>query len=112
MRDGVVLEGAHTNLFAVFNGILTTPPRTNYLLPGITRRVVLDLCEKRSIPCREKTILASELDQAEELMVTGTTAEITPIVLLNGAKAGSGRPGALTKMLQQAFLELVNSSHE
>jgi D-alanine transaminase len=110
VRDGVVLEGAHTNLFAVFNGILTTPPRTNYLLPGITRQVMLDLCEKLSIPCRERTILASEIDQAEELMITGTTAEITPIVRLNGEKAGSGSPGTLTKKLQQAFLEFVNSS--
>jgi D-alanine transaminase len=110
VRDGVVLEGTHSNLFAVFNGTLTTPPRTNYLLPGITRQVVLDLCEKLSIPCRERSILASELDQAEELMITGTTVEITPIVRLNGDKAGSGSPGRLTKKLQQAFLEFVNSS--
>jgi D-alanine transaminase len=110
VRDGVVLEGTHSNLFAIFNGILTTPPRTNYLLPGITRQVVLDLCEKLSIPCRERTILASELDQAEELMITGTTTEISPIVRLNRDKAGSGRPGELTKKLQQAFLKFVNSS--
>jgi D-alanine transaminase len=112
VRDGVVLEGTRSNLFAVFNGTLTTPPKTNYLLPGITRQVVLDLCKKISITCRERTILASELDQAEELMITGTTAEITPIIRIDGKNGGSGSPGILTKKLQQAFLEFVDSTSD
>ncbi|MFW6147257.1 MAG: aminotransferase class IV [Thermodesulfobacteriota bacterium] len=110
VRDGAVLEGTHTNLFAVLNGVLTTPPRTNYLLTGITRQVVLNLCRKHAVSYQERTILASELEQAEELMITGTTSEITPIVCLNGNTVGSGRPGNLTTYLQQAFLEFVDSS--
>jgi D-alanine transaminase len=110
VRDGVVLEGTRSNLFAVFNDILVTPPRTNYMLGGITRQVVLDLCHKHSISCQERTILASELDEAEELMITGTTAEITPIVRINGAPAGSGSPGRLTMELQKVFWEFAASS--
>lgn len=109
VRDGAVLEGTHSNLFAVINGLLTTPPRTNYLLAGITRQVVLSLCRKHGISCQERTIFASELDRAEELMITGTTAEITPIVRLDGNTVGSGSPGKLTIELQQAFLEFVGS---
>jgi D-alanine transaminase len=110
VRDGVVLEGTHSNLFAVLNGILTTPPRTNYLLTGITRQVVLRLCRKHSISYQEKTILASELKQAEELMVTGTTTEITPITRIDGDPVGSGSPGKYATELQQAFFEFVGSS--
>jgi len=112
VRDGAVLEGTHSNLFAVFNGVLTTPPRTNYLLTGITRQVVLSLCRKHAVSYQERTILASELEQAEELMITGTTSEITPIVRLNGDMAGSGSPGNRTKELQEAFFEFVHSSSE
>jgi len=110
VRDGVALEGTHTNFFGVFDGTVVTAPRTNYILGGITRQVALDICKNLSIPIQERSILASELQDAEELMVIGTTTEITPIVTIDNKKVGSGRPGTITRRLQRAFRELVNST--
>lgn len=108
VRDGFVMEGTHTSVFAVIDGEVLTPPRTNYILGGITRLVVLDLCEKLSIPYRERSISEPEAHRADELMVIGTTTEITPVVQVNGEKLGSGQPGPLTRRLQEAFFDRIS----
>ena len=110
VRDGVALEGTRNNFFAVFNGTVVTAPKTNYILGGITRQVVLDICKNLSIPFQERPILEPELQHAEELMVIGTTTEITPIVKLGIQQIGSGRPGTITRRLQEAFREFVTST--
>lgn len=110
VRDGVALEGTHTNFFGVFDGTVVTAPRTNYILGGITRQVALDICRNLSIPFQERPILESELQHAEELMVIGTTTEITPIVTIDNKKVGSGGPGTMTRRLQEAFREFVTST--
>jgi len=106
VRDGALLEGTHTNIFAVFDGKVVTPPKTNYILAGITRHVVLGLCQKLDLPFQERSIFESQIDLADELMIVGTTVEITPIVKINGEKFGSGAPGTITRRLQKAFREL------
>lgn len=93
VRDGAALEGTHTNLFAVSRGRVRTPPLTNYILPGVTRAVVLDLCAEAGFETAEETILAEELYRADEVFVVGTTAEVTPIIDLDGRAIGAGRPG-------------------
>jgi len=107
VRDGTLLEGTHTNIFAVFDGKVITPPKTNYILAGITRDVVLSLCQKLGLPFQERPIFESQIDLADELMIVGTTVEITPIVKINGKKFGSGEPGTITRRLQKAFRELT-----
>jgi len=109
VRDGAVLEGTHTNLFTVVDGIVVTPPRTNYILGGITRQAVLHLCKELSIPAVENPVFESRLLEADEIMVVGTTTEITPILRVNGQGLRSGRPGEVTRRLWKAFREKVAS---
>jgi len=94
VRDGVALEGTHTNLFAVFRGQVRTFPLTNYILPGVTRAVVLELCDEAGFEVAQEPVFADELYRADEVFIVGTTAEVTPIVDLDGRAIGSGRPGA------------------
>jgi D-alanine transaminase len=110
VRDGVVLEGTHTNLFTVIEGVVVTPPRTNYILGGITRQVVLDLCKELSIPAEENPVFESRILKADEIMVVGTTMEITPVFRVNGQKLRSNAPGEVTQRLWKAFREKVSAS--
>ena len=107
VRDGAVLEGTHTNLFCVLGGTVVTPPRTNYILGGITRRVILGLCKDLSIPVSERPIFESQILEADEIMVVGTTMEITPVLRVNDQSLRSGVPGPFTKRLSKAFREKV-----
>ena len=107
VRDGIVTEGSHANFAAVFNGHLVTHPKTNHILPGITRQVVLQLCEELDLPYRESPISETELRGAHELMLLGTTTEVMPIVQVDDWPVADGQPGPITKTLQQAFRQLV-----
>jgi D-alanine transaminase len=109
VRDGVAIEGTANNVFGVFSGTVTTHPNTNLTLGGITRDVVLELCGSSGIPSREAPILESQLPEAEELFVTSTTMEITPVVKVNGRAVGNGVPGPITRRIQQGFRQLVES---
>jgi D-alanine transaminase len=109
VRDGAVLEGTHTNLFTVFDGTVVTPPRTNYILGGITRQVILDLCKDLSISVAENPVFESRLLEADEIMVVGTTTEITPVLRVNGQKLRSGAPGEITRRLWKAFRDKTAS---
>ena len=105
VRDGVVTEGASSNLFGVFGGELRTYPATNYILPGITRDVVLELATELGIPVRLAPIFVDELPRADELFLTNTTSDVMPIVRVDGQPAGGGRPGPVTGRLSAAFIE-------
>ncbi|MBN2208037.1 MAG: D-amino-acid transaminase [Candidatus Coatesbacteria bacterium] len=105
VRNGAVQEGTHSNVFIVSKGELLTPPLCNYILAGITRQAVLEICEKLSIPCRSCTIFEEDLREAEEMFIAGTTVDITPIVCLDGRKIGPGTPGPVTRRLQNAYVE-------
>lgn len=109
IRDGYVTDGTATNVFAVLDGMVTTPPRSNYILHGITRAVVLELCAAEGLPHAEEPITEAQLHAAAEIFVTGTNTEIMPIVRLNGQAVGDGRPGPLTRQLIAAFRRLTRS---
>lgn len=109
VRDGVITEGTHTNFCAVFDGELVTYPESNYILSGITRKVVLELCRELGILVREFPIFQSELDKADECMLVGTTTEVMPVVQVNDRMVRDGKPGPVTRKLQQAFGELTKS---
>jgi D-alanine transaminase len=108
VRDGVALEGTSSNFFGVFNGEVLTAPKTNYILPGITRDVVIGLCADIGVAVREAPILEHQLGEAEELFLTSTLTEIRPIVRLNDRPMGAGTPGPVTRRIQQAFRDLVS----
>ncbi len=103
VRDGIALEGAHNNLFAVLDGTLVTHPLTNVVLPGVTRGLVLELARRNGIPVEERPIAVEELPTADELFFTGTTSEIKPTVEVDGRPVGAGRIGPVTKVLHEAF---------
>jgi D-alanine transaminase len=107
VRDGIALEGAHSNFFAVLQGVVVTHPLTNVVLPGITRGLVLELCEDLGIPWEERPILVEELDLADEAFFTGTTTEVRPTVAIDGAPVGDGQVGQVTRRLFVAFMECV-----
>lgn len=105
VRDGVVLEGTHSNLFAVLDGEVRTAPLTNYVLPGVTRQIALELCAATGTPAREAPIFASDLPRADELFVASTTLELSPVNSVDGRPMPQPRP--VTRKLMAAFRELV-----
>ena len=105
LRDGVVTEGGASNLFAVIGGRLRTHPRTNLILHGITREIVIELAVAEGIEVEETPVFAHEIHHAEEIFFTGTTTDVQPIVELDGRTIGDGRPGAITRTLQKGLAD-------
>ncbi|TKJ41300.1 D-amino-acid transaminase [candidate division LCP-89 bacterium B3_LCP] len=112
IRDGAITEGTRSNFFAVIGGTVITRPRTNYILAGITRKMVIEICQKSSIPFQERSIFETEAHEAQELFIAGTTVEVTPVVQIEGKNVGNGKPGPITMKLQKAFAELVHGTIE
>lgn len=110
VRDGVALEGGHANLFAVLDGTVVTHPATNVILPGISRRAVLELAVGNGVPVEERPIFIEELGDAEEVFLTGTTTEVRPVVRIDGGPVDDGEPGPLTRQLYDAFLDLTGAT--
>lgn len=108
-RDGEVTEGSHTNVFAVIDGVARTMPLSHQVLPGVSRDFVLGLARDNGVKVAEKAIKTEELNRAEEIFLTGTTAEVMPIVRLNGRPVGDGTPGPITRKLQGAFAEALKA---
>jgi D-alanine transaminase len=112
IRDGVVTEGAASNIFIVERGRLVTPPKGPFILPGITRDLVVELARAHGVPCAEEPIREQQLHAAEEVWMTSSTKEILPITRIDNRTVGGGRPGpmharmfALYRAYKQAFCE-------
>jgi D-alanine transaminase len=103
VKDGVALEGAHNNFFAVFGDTVVTHPLSNVVLPGITRTFVVEMAREMGIPVEERPIQLEELAWATETFFTGTTTEIRPTVRIDGRPVGEGRVGPVTRRLAEAF---------
>jgi len=104
VRDGVTLEGSHTNLFVVRGGELWTYPPCNYVLEGVTRNVVLALARDLGIVVRDGVEALVDPAAADEVFLTGTTTEVLPVVRIDGRDVGLGAPGPLTRRLRAAYL--------
>jgi D-alanine transaminase len=102
---GVVREATSSNLFIVRNETLVTHPLTPNILPGITRKVILDICGEIGIPAEERFYDTSELFGAREVFLTGTTTEVLPIVRIDGRSIGDGKVGEMSRRIYQALLE-------
>jgi D-alanine transaminase len=103
VRNGYVVEGAASNVFAVIDDELITPPKNNEILPGITRDVILELAEANNMPYREDVIALEALQNATELWVTSSTREIVPVIELDGQFLGAGKPGPVYHKMDQLF---------
>jgi branched-chain amino acid aminotransferase len=105
--EGNVAEGPTTNVFLVDgDGQLVTPPEENVLL-GVTRRSVLEIAKHDGRPARVETVTPAALFDAPEVFLTGTTANVLPVVSLDGRPVGDGRPGPITRALKARFEEIV-----
>ncbi|HZW37538.1 MAG TPA: branched-chain amino acid transaminase, partial [Candidatus Deferrimicrobiaceae bacterium] len=98
--EGYVAEASGENIFIVRNGILQTPPLTS-VLPGITRDSVLTIARKMELPVKEMRFTRDEMYIAEEMFFTGTAAEITPVREIDDRRVGAGKPGPVTKQIQE-----------
>jgi D-alanine transaminase len=110
IRDAVVTEGSHTNVFGVIAGELRTYPNSNYVLPGVTRDVVLEIARELGIPVSETPIYRHEIAALEECFITGTTSDVMPVTSIDGAPVGNGRPGSITMKLYQSLAERLEAS--
>ena len=106
-HQGEVAECTGDNIFVVRKGLLLTPPPDAGILEGITRGAVMDLARSAGIDCREATLTRHDLYTAEECFLTGTAAEVIPVVEIDGRSIGTGRPGPVTAKLLAAFHALV-----
>lgn len=102
-RGGLVTEGSSTNMFGVKDGIIRTHPVSNLILEGITRQVVLQLCSQLNLPVEEKAFTLEEAYEMDEVFYTSTTAEVMPVITIDGKTIGDGKRGEITGKLQKAF---------
>ncbi|MFA5319951.1 MAG: branched-chain-amino-acid transaminase [Candidatus Omnitrophota bacterium] len=107
---GFVAECTGDNIFIVKNGNLYTPPQCMGTLRGITRDAVIDLARKNRIPVHEHVITRHEVYISDECFLTGTAAEVIPVVKVDGRRIGAGKPGALTQKLTKKFRECTSKS--
>lgn len=105
LRDGIMTEGAASNIFVVKDDILLAPPKNNLMLPGITYDVVLELAQADGIKQEVRPIAESELRGADEAWLTSSTKEVLAIVRLDGKAVGGGVPGPLFRRMYALYQE-------
>jgi len=110
--EGYVAECTGDNLFILSKGTLITPPLYAGALYGITRATVMDLARDAGVPAQETNLTRYDLFNADECFVTGTGAELVPVVKIDGRVIGSGRPGRITRKLEAAYHALTKVSGE
>jgi len=108
--QGNVAEGTGENIFIVKNGVVRTPPLAAAILAGITRDTTIQLLREQGIEVREDMIARDELYVADEVFLTGTAAEITPVRDIDHRKIGRGEAGPLTRRLQESFFSIVKGN--
>lgn len=108
-REGYVAECTGDNIFLIKNRVLVTPDSSHGALPGITRGAVMEAADHLGIKAQMKPVTAYDLYTADECFLTGTAAELIPVVRIDGRTIGSGKPGPLTLDLKTAFLKVVSA---
>lgn len=102
-RDGVVLEGASSNVFAVVDGVLHTAPKDRHILAGITRDLIVELAQQHGLELREAAVTLAQLHSASEVWITSSTREMAPVATLDGRRVGNGGAGPIFKQLWQWY---------
>ena len=103
MSDGFMTEGAASNIFVVKNGKLLAPPKDNLMLPGITYDVILEIAAANGIPHEVRKVMAAEVFNADELLLTSSTKEVLAITHLDGKPVGTGKPGPMFAKLYKLY---------
>ncbi|MBI1937617.1 MAG: aminotransferase class IV [Ignavibacteriales bacterium] len=105
-RNGIITEGTHSNIFFVKDNTIITPPLNNFILAGITRKAILAICKQTGMESCERPVNIDEMKTFDEIFITSTLGEITPVMEINGSIANTGKPGAVTIKLQNEFQKL------
>ncbi len=108
-HKGEVAECTGDNIFLVKHGVLLTPPLDAGILAGVTRQAVMEVARDAGIEVREQAMTKHDVYVADECFLTGTAAEIVPVVKVDSRAIGGGKPGSVTLKLSKAFHELVRS---
>lgn len=103
LPDGSISEASHSSLFGVIDGVIRTTPNSPGILPGVTRKLVLELARRIDVPVEPRSLHRDDLERASELFLTGTSMEVCPVVRVDGRPVGDGRPGAVVHRLQTAY---------
>ena len=107
LRDGRLTEGSASNIFVVKDGVIITPPKTNFILPGITYDVVIELARANRLPLDIRQVSEAEVREADELWLTSSTKEVLPISTLDGRPVGhgenAGKPGPVAARMYQLY---------
>ena len=111
-HNGNVSEAPGENIFIVREGQLITPTLASSALEGITRDAIIKIAKDLDIDFIEREIARSELIISDEIFLTGTAAEITPVVKMDSKKIGKGKPGDITKKMMQEYLDIVMNKNE
>jgi D-alanine transaminase len=104
-RDGKLTEASASNVFIVERGVIASPPKTNLILPGITCDVVIELARANGLPLELRSITEAQTRGADEIWVSSSSKEVLPIVALDGARVGDGRPGPVFARMYQLYQE-------
>ena len=105
VRDGRITEGAASNIFIVVDGRLLTPPQGPFILPGITRDLILELARAHDMDCAETAFTEDQLINAQEVWMTSSTREMLPMTRINGRPIGTGRPGPVFVRMLEHYRE-------
>jgi branched-chain amino acid aminotransferase len=111
-EHGHVCEGSGENIYVVRDGIIITPPQTASILDGISRRSVLQIARDLGYATLERDMARAELYSADEVFLTGTAAELVPVREIDDQAIGSGKPGEITRVLQNAFDDALHGRSE
>ncbi len=103
LRDGFLTEGAASNIFAVRDGVILAPPKSNLMLPGITYDVVLEIAQAKGFAHEVRQVSEAELRGADEIWQTSSTKEVTAVVRLDGQPVGTGKPGPVFWRMHAAY---------
>lgn len=109
-RDGIITEGSSSNVYGIKDGIMYTHPINNLILSGITRYVLMQCCEEIGLQVIEEPMTCAQALEMDELLLTSTTSEVTPIIQVDAEVIGDGTPGQWTRKLQQAFEAKISSA--
>jgi D-alanine transaminase len=109
IRDNLAVEGTSSNLFVVKDEVILTPPQTRNMLGGITRELIIEICNQHKILVREMPVTEDQLHDADEIWMTSSTREIVPVTILNQHKVGKGVPGPLWMQLIDLYQDFKKS---
>jgi branched-chain amino acid aminotransferase len=108
--EGHVCEGTTSNIFIIKNKVLITPPISEYVLAGVTRKVILDIAKSQEITTKEEIFTANDIESADEIFLTNTGIEVLPVNKVDNILINKPSPGPMTKLIYKQFLKIIDEA--